>query len=61
MNLIEQITRQAALLPREAQTQVLDFVDFLVERYTPKSLSEEEAWDQASLHQMQRNESTQCR
>lgn len=57
MNLIEQITRQAALLPREAQTEVLDFVDFLVERYTPKSLSEEEAWDQASRHEMQRGES----
>lgn len=57
MNLIEKITRQAALLPREAQTEVLDFVDFLVEKYTPKSLSEEEAWDQASQHQLQQSQS----
>lgn len=61
MNLIEQITRQTALLPREAQMEVLDFVDFLVERYTPKSLSEDEAWDEAAHHQMQQSAPAKAR
>jgi len=51
MNLVDQIAEQASMLPREAQIQVLDFVGYLVGKYTPKSLSEDEAWEQLSAQQ----------
>jgi hypothetical protein len=48
MNLIDQIARQAATLPRDVQTQVLDFVEYLVEKYAADTPTEDEAWDQAA-------------
>jgi hypothetical protein len=48
MNLIDEISRQAALLSRENQMQVLDFVEYLVKKYTADAPTEDEAWDQVS-------------
>ena len=50
MNVSEQITRRLATLPRDAQTEVLDFVEFLVKKYAAEAPSEDEAWEQASVH-----------
>jgi hypothetical protein len=48
MNLIDEISRQAALLSRENQAQVLDFVEYLVKKYAADAPTEDEAWDQVS-------------
>ena len=48
MNLIDEISRQAALLSRENQMQVLDFVEYLVKKYAADTPTEDEAWDQVS-------------
>jgi hypothetical protein len=48
MNLIDEICRLAALLSRENQAQVLDFVEYLVKKYAAEAPTEDEAWDQAS-------------
>lgn len=52
MNLIDQIARQAAMLPRDAQAQVLDFVEFLVKKYAADAPSEDEAWDQVAAREL---------
>jgi hypothetical protein len=51
MNLIDEITRRLVLLPREAQQEVLDFVDYLVGKYDANSPSEEQAWDELATHE----------
>jgi len=48
MNLIDQIARQAATLPRDVQAQVLDFVEYLVKKHAADTPTEDEAWDQAA-------------
>jgi len=48
MNLIDEISRQSALLSRENQRQVLDFVEYLVKKYAADAPTEDEAWDQVS-------------
>jgi hypothetical protein len=51
MNLIDEITRQLGLLPREAQQEVLDFVQYLVGKYDANAPSEEQAWDELATHE----------
>lgn len=53
MNLLEQITHQAAMLPRDVQAQVLDFVEYLVKKYATDAPTEDEAWDQLSIREAQ--------
>jgi hypothetical protein len=57
MNFIEMITREVGKLPAEAQAEVLDFVNFLVNKYTPKIDDPDEAWEQFSQHQALSDES----
>lgn len=51
MNLIDAITSQLGLLPREAQQEVLDFVQYLVAKYDANAPSEEQAWDELATHE----------
>lgn len=51
MNLIDQIALQASSLPKEAQKEVLDFVGYLVYKYSSLSPTEDQAWEQVSARQ----------
>lgn len=48
MSIVDEIAGQANLLPREAQIEVLDFVGYLLTKYTPKAIDEDQAWDQVA-------------
>ncbi len=50
MNFVELIAREVAKLPSEVQAEVLDFVNFLVNKYTPKIDDQDQAFEQFSQH-----------
>lgn len=51
MSTEEQITDRLQRLPQPLQREVLDFIDFLVQRVAQRDIDEESEWERFSLAQ----------